>query len=124
MSELNLSSPQAPEYNIPLFRKTLEYVEGNPHEWDQDVWASVTPCGTTRCFAGTAAWLAGATMKLDRHGSAESCIRPDGLESGIDSYAMEQLGLSNSQAEWIFYSDAQNPEELRELVEDVIGQKL
>jgi hypothetical protein len=110
------------ELNIPLLRKTMEYIEAHPEKWDQGDWVSFGPtCKTTMCFAGTAAYLAGAVMVP---GDIERCTLPDGSRESIPGYAIEQLGLSDAQADAIFYSGPNSPRELRELVEDVIGEKL
>ena len=42
--------------NVPLLRKTLEYVESHPEEWDQSTWI----CGSAGCFAWHAAMIDGA----------------------------------------------------------------
>ncbi len=114
------------ELNIPLLRKTMEYIEANPLEWDQSSWASNTPCGTTMCFAGTAAFLAGADLMLDLPGvsGSEACKTPEGDFLAIDEYARQQLGLTASQADRIFYSDPHNPQDMRRVVEHTIGEKL
>lgn len=120
------------EPNIPLLRKTLEYIEEHPHEWDQDSWAEKWPgCGTTMCVAGTATYLSGADLVWTRNeggrisfDEAVLCQTPDGLHRDIEDYATELLGLTPGQANAIFYSNPANPAKLRELVEKVIDQAL
>lgn len=115
------------ELNIPLLRKTIEYIEEHPDEWAQDTWASKTNCGTTMCFAGTAAFLAGATWLwgegVDDYESV-GCIAPDGTRHTIENYATEELGLSVRQADYIFYSSPKDVAEMRHIVEFAIGEKL
>lgn len=47
--------------NVELLERTLEYVIAHPDEHDQNTWRSVLSCGTTMCFAGHAATLAGGS---------------------------------------------------------------
>lgn len=54
-----------PELNVALLKKTLETIELDQIHWDQNQWrASDDECGTTMCFAGWAALLAGGTWYL------------------------------------------------------------
>jgi hypothetical protein len=40
-------------------RRVLSHIENNLELWDQDHWASSTPCGTAYCFAGWTVVLEG-----------------------------------------------------------------
>jgi hypothetical protein len=110
------------ELNVPLLRKTMEYIEAHPQEWDQDEWVAKGSCGTTMCFAGTAAYLMGAVM--DPRVDVSMCTLPDGSSKNIEWYAAEQLGLTVAQARAIFYSSVEDPRHMREVVELVVGEKL
>lgn len=120
------------EPNIPLLRKTLEYIEEHPDEWNQDSWAERrSGCGTTMCVAGTAAYLSGANLVWTAGGAgdisfveATSCRTEDGLYHDIEDYATDLLGLTPGQANAIFYSNPADPQKLRELVEKVIDRAL
>lgn len=54
--------------NAKNFKATIDYIEAHPEEYDQRLWcnamiysgsgtSSGPPCGTTRCFGGTASFL-------------------------------------------------------------------
>lgn len=78
--------------NEALIRKTMEYIENNPEEWNQDTVELYRPgCGTTRCFAGTALWLSG--IKYEEESWYEQSI--------------DVLGLDRERADRIFsdYTD-------------------
>lgn len=112
--------------NEPLIRKVVDYIEEHPREWEQDHWGvtrynhppkyapmifddhlvdgpveadSWQKCRTTACFAGTALLIADAPI-------TSACIS--------DS-ARDLLGLSNKQAQDIFYwygdADLQDPKD-------------
>ena len=124
------------EPNIPALRKTMEFIEANPDGWDQDTWASKgtlngSACGSTMCFAGTTVFLAGAKIQYVAHPDhpnylqAEHCVTPEGSMVAIEDYATELLGLTDAQADDIFYSDSDmNPQEMRAWVEEIVGEKL
>jgi hypothetical protein len=106
--------------NMPLIRKTMEYIYVHPHSWDQGAWVSETSCGTTMCFAGTAALLAGATLDP----KTDTCTSPDGYIMSIQDYAAQELGLDWAQEEEIFFGNADTPEEMQRIVERAIGERL
>lgn len=58
--------------NIPLLRKTFEHIEAHPEEWNQGVWGSRwqsdSACGTSFCFAGTAASINGNKIRWQSEG--------------------------------------------------------
>lgn len=110
------------ELNIPLIRKTMEYIEAHPDEWNQKYWFATSLCGTTMCFAGTVAYLAGATFPENNDGYY--CTAPDGRVRSIENFAIEQLGLSAAAASDIFLAEPDSPQKMRELVEEIIGEKL
>lgn len=130
------------EYNIPLLRKTLEHIEAHPNEWSQRVWGQrIVGCGTTYCFAGTAAVLSGyepAWEKFTGDDGAERyamshVIDPEtGGSRGVEQIGAALLGLDlhdaddnmNSEAGRIFYSMVDTPEQLRSLVESVVRERL
>jgi hypothetical protein len=112
-----------PELNIPLLRKTMEHIETHPEEWSQTTWAVRTPCGTTMCFAGTAAFLAGHAFEWSCRlvMASAATIRGGRLVAWV---AQEELGLDACQARAIFYCMTDDPAELRDVVEETIGERL
>lgn len=53
--------------NVPLLRKTLEFVSEHPEEWNQRTWGYNFPCGTVGCFAHHACRLSGAEFVDAQH---------------------------------------------------------
>lgn len=51
--------------DVPLLRKTLEFITDNPDQHRQDVWAKRTECGTAMCLAGWAVTFAGLDIDFD-----------------------------------------------------------
>lgn len=97
-----------PDINVPLLRKTLEHITAHPEEWNQDVWAKRTECGTACCLAGTALAIQGYEFDWDNNGPlmsllGESFWLTDGR--GIDEAAIEELGLTNDEADRLFDGD-------------------
>lgn len=133
------------EHNVPLLRKTMEYIEENPDRWDQDNWFRVKSaigiiyehepvvpatteyyralnehgCGTTMCFAGTACWLSGDTVV-----GLESVMTPEGQVVDVEERAAELLGLSFAEAFLIFSYGTSFTGLLRRKVEQVTGEVL
>lgn len=105
--------------NKELLLKTLEWVE--EHEdpdnedglfWDQAQWRS--DCGTAMCFAGAACMLNG-----DRFHQIGTRWRANGAPISIR--AQEILGLSEGDAEALFYGE-NSLNEISAIVEEVMGR--
>jgi hypothetical protein len=106
----------AMEKNIPLIRKTWEYITEHPEEHNQKDWARQTTCGTTYCFAGTALVLSNydfdfGEAKPDRfdfgeanpvHRSAYVVKSPEGKLVSIGGSAEQELGLTYEEANKLF----------------------
>lgn len=103
--------------NVPLLRKSLEYLTEHPEEHDQEAWAFRAPsCGTTYCLAGHVVRLAGHQIKWQRpdemtveHEEVASQVREpvliDGTsETRISAVAAHELGLTAHQADQLFLS--------------------
>lgn len=116
--------------NVPLMRKTLDYIEHNPEDWDQDMWGaryergvwsrqhSMTPCATACCFAGNAVLLAGGDfVEVYRH-----AVEVDGVhyENAADA-AYKLLGLTWKQADALF-DECNSLDDLRRLVGEYITE--
>jgi hypothetical protein len=118
-----------PEHNWPLIDKTITWIEEHPELHRQESWAEATACGTTFCFAGAAAMLAGAEIPenlstsdphaanswyLDEHGKLA-----EPWEAGsehIAAYAAGILGLSGYEKDVLFYESGDTAD-LREYIE-------
>lgn len=109
--------------NIPLLRKTMERIEAYPDEWDQTYWAVRDACSTTMCFAGTAVWLAGHQFAWHDDDDGQSADMTTNHRV-IVYLAREELGLTDQQADDIFWCMARTPAELRAEVECVVGERL
>ena len=86
--------------NVSLAEDTLGRIIAEPENWDQEVWV----CGTTRCFAGHAAELAGGIVvqwDVAAYRSA-MCLTPDGRLVAVSDYAAEVLELTPGQAFCLF----------------------
>ena len=103
--------------NIPLIRKTLDFIREHPEKHNQKTWATKTPCGTTMCFAGTAIWLSGGEFRFNEYGIADVVLQGqlsdedfyregvswDGRAFGdVTNTAENLLGLSRSESEYLF----------------------
>lgn len=79
--------------------EVMATIEANPQHWHQRFYIKTDDCGTTYCMAGWAGKLAG-------HTDAQLNNLVDG--GGIDKVAMDFLGLTEEQADYLFdymYSD-------------------
>lgn len=97
--------------NTDLLRRTLTHIETHPDTWDQRAWR----CGTTMCFAGHAATLAGgqwadgpyaAYLHAEQDDPADRVILHGGLRLiYAQDRAQHVLGLDDVQAAALFASD-------------------
>ncbi len=122
--------------NVDLARKTLQAIRDDQDRWDQRNWINLVneddpACGTTLCFAGFAACLAGAEFvppvkyrTLDPESpyyQPPRVITPEGDERNVEQYAADVLGLDYGQASSIFYFTVNDIDALTERVEQVIA---
>lgn len=90
--------------NLILLR---DYLWAHPEEHNQTSWARKSSCGTTRCLAGTAAFLAGKEIDWSRGavlagtGITVTARTTDGL--WIEEVAQEWLGLDPEEANELFF---------------------
>lgn len=95
--------------NIPLLRKTLEYITAHPDEWEQGVWGKRVwqgnVCRTSHCLAGHAVVLNGDELSwtLNRYNGVRFACLNDAPMS-IRDRAQELLGLTYYQAGQLFES--------------------
>lgn len=90
--------------NKELLLQTLAYIEEHPEEWRQGRWR----CGSTACFAGHAALLAGAEWlhKKEINQATDEKVRaPDGAVEWVNDYAKHVLGLTTDVAEALFHGN-------------------
>ena len=116
--------------NFELVDKIFEEIERKPWKWDQKSFVkpggepiifgrqlSINECGTTFCFAGFALLL---TDNLDEFGLVEMAGHD---RSDYESAAIEILGITDAQADKIFYSyySRADIEEFKQLVKEVLN---
>jgi hypothetical protein len=93
--------------NDDLMVRVLARIERDPSTWKQNVWGATTECGTTYCFAGHTAVELGVTINWWRawngSGAAESVVC-NGVTTPFGPFAAEQLGLTNAQADKLFFA--------------------
>ena len=131
--------------NIPLLRKTVEWVEAQAklaeekREWNQGSWYVEDPaiiaakqdindpvCGTAMCFAGKVAHDAGWIPIFD-DSNGELRYASEATKGGkfaeIERIAIDELGIDIDQAEDLFsvYNDA---ERIRTIAEEIAGERL
>lgn len=87
---------------------------GLSSEWDQTEWIGKRFCGTVCCVAGKVALEDGHRPVND----LSYIITVDGRRMGVDTYAMDALGLNDDQADVLF--EASNTlDDLRVIVEAI-----
>lgn len=125
--DLDLEDEEVRIPNVPLLRKTMEYIEQHPDEWSQDVWSAKRACGTTMCFAGTALHLSGHDFVYQpTNEDVEFAAMVRGFENdgSVGEVAARVLGLSEEQASAIFHCYTSRPDVLRVVVEAAVGEAL
>lgn len=101
--------------NVDLLQSTLEYVTEHVQQWDQRGWILRSWCGTTGCFAGTAVlnagyrpWFGGpdenhaAFVQVDAN-HRFAWLVGDVHIAAVEDVAIELLGLTQEQANRLFY---------------------
>lgn len=123
--------------NKELAKSTMAAIKAQPEKHDQDYWVTVnddSPCGTTMCFAGHAAVLAGAEIPdPKKHLIADWYVGPDGAyhnwkdaEAGrvpgaiqVKFFAQNALGITSDERDFMF-ADYRTVEELEVAVEELV----
>lgn len=122
--------------NIPLLRKTVEWVEEqdtlsprtNPERvWNQRTWYESIAlgdifglgwsCGTAMCFAGKVAIEAGWEPVGQSH------VKRGEVLMHIDDAARLELGISENDSEYLFEGD-NTAEDIRRIAENIAGERL
>lgn len=110
--------------NLELLNKTLDIIKVKPEEYDQNTWVSKdedSPCGTTMCFAGHAAILAGAEIPDPKKHivqdwyvklSDNSYLNYQDTSAvnyneytHVQFFAQKALGITSEEQDWLFHSD-------------------
>lgn len=123
--------------NKELLQDTLNLIKARPETHNQSNWVianPASPCGTTMCFAGHAAVLAGAeTPDPKKHVISDWYVGKDGQyvnygeacglgyheTKGVALFAQNALGLSSEYADYLFHASISR-ERLEEAVEELI----
>lgn len=91
--------------NKTLLKQTLEHIKANPESWDQSSWF----CGTAACFAGHACLLSGdrpgPEIPFAFKGAINDVITAEGVQKFTQDRAEELLGISQREADFLFYQD-------------------
>jgi hypothetical protein len=102
-------SKKRPTINVELLASVLAYIERHPQEHKQQNWGERgTSCGTTFCFAGTAALMDGATLLWGKESAANSrellygVMDYSGQVTSVEKYARHELGLTTDEADTLF----------------------
>ncbi len=129
--------------NIHLLRKNVEWVENQvtlaetKRRWYQAAWTRKEVvaaqqdindpyCETAMCFAGKVSWDAGWTPIFDDKDSDyryASTATKDGVVMEIERIAMNELGISDSEADDLFESD-NTAQDIRDIAEHIAGEAL
>ena len=99
--------------NFEKLDAAITYGVEHPEEFDMNDWMVLKSCGTTACLAGTAAHLNGWKpthfRPLDPGDPDDSIgfayVTKGGVEKVIEHVGRDELGLTQAQADDIFYAD-------------------
>lgn len=108
--------------NVPLLRKTLEYISDHPEEHNQSCWAERglnTPCGTAFCAAGHAVQFAGHQIDWEGDEYADTVMGG----GTIEQVAAQELGLSGRQANHLFHF-ASGQRDLWRMASEITGGEI
>lgn len=90
----------------------LAAIEAEPRRWRQRQWFTRTSCGTTCCLAGMVAVQAGweptdwdLNFYGDGSGDVTYQVGQAGVERHVRSVAQELLGITDREADFLFFGD-------------------
>lgn len=147
MNKRDIERVNEPIPNVALLDKVMERIAAEPEGWDQDSWGDIVlgpnqtvydtdiePCGTTHCFAGHAAEIAGiAHLKAYKERYTDVDGKPQAfwatqwvddkgepiIDVSIQEEARKALGLTWEEADRIFFLFTTDPVDLEILVAEV-----
>lgn len=113
--------------NAEKIQQVLDYITSHPSEWNQDVYAKRTACGTAGCVAGLTVVLNGHELHFRRRNDdieqlSFSAIRK-GMEYGltdISSLAQEELELTTDEC-YLFFASGNSLDDLWRLANQFTG---
>lgn len=109
--------------NVEKLEAVLDYIRTHPEEHNQSTWAEKTACGTTLCFAGTAAALAGHQFVWDEFSNdAYLCRAQSGKVEYVAAVAVRELDLTDAQADALFIHSS-TFDEVERTVKDIINEQ-
>lgn len=138
---MTLIEATTPTLNIPLLRKLVEWAEtqeklGELSHWKQSWWARILPsatdddmvegvdyCGTSFCAAGFVSYIEGWRPVLNSEGYADDARR-GGEKRAIRDIATDALGIDVDDASRLFHGGISTAAELRDIAEDIAGERL
>lgn len=127
---------KAPEVNIPLLRKAVEWAEAEAAkprelcEWHQGAWVALPQelrrapdCGTCYCIAGHVVATLGYTHPA-KNEYGDHMVNPV-TKGHVDPHkrAMKELGLTDDQAGELFRG-CNNIKDVRRIAEAIAGERL
>lgn len=86
--------------NAELLTTISELIDATPEKLDQTSWR----CGTTRCVAGWVVELTAAWVSDNMFNPGYQVVATPNRFYEVDDYAQAELGLSDSQAERLFFA--------------------
>lgn len=118
---------------IALAWRVMDHITAHPEKHDQNVWIEQVSdqlddpedqtCGTAACFAGWATLLSGDKPLFEGYRVAGAVISTaTKRERRVANRAKELLGLTDTQADCLFYG-GNTRAELEELVIDYFGPR-
>lgn len=112
----------SPELNVELIKLVVKQIDAETNRWYQGCWyLENEPCGTIFCFAGWSLQLEGR-IALGPNDRMLPLARDGQLSTrGFSDEARELLGLSQTQADILFYTMHFNWAEYKRLITVVTG---
>jgi hypothetical protein len=98
--------------NTDVFDRAIGAIEAEPETWRQSSWGLETECGTSYCLAGHVVvqagyqmdWVGGYLLNTgERFRAASECRLPDGEILPIRWAAMKLLGITVTEADYLFH---------------------
>ncbi len=86
-----------------LAAEVLKAIAADPEKHKQSDWGTKTACGTTMCVAGWTTWLTGEAGFRQSYLPEEQFLNVIDTDSFVEERAKELLGLSDDDAERLFY---------------------